>query len=137
MEWLNENHDDSFNSLIVLDNLGFKTDKSKFLTELFQHARHKNCSIINIIHEVFSNKQLKAQRGLCDYFHCFYLFGHDIENLIQDIFGRTKDKYAKGMGMYDESQQKPYGHLVLDLSARPADKERYAKRYRINKFFEQ
>jgi len=134
-EFINDNHAEHLNTLVVLDNLGFSTDKSPFLTQLFQHGRHRGVSIINIIHELFSTKQLKSQRGLTDYFHCYFLMGSDVENLITQIYGKNKEDYDKGMTLYKKSQQKPYGYLVIDISARPSDKERWENRERISTFF--
>lgn len=131
-EWIDENYTNGLNSLLVLDNLGFNTDKSKFLTELFTFGRHKKVSVFNIIHELFSYRQLKTQRALADYFHLFFLGGKDVENCIEQIYG--KDDYRHGMSLYRKAQQKPYGHLVIDLSARPADIERWKNKERINHF---
>jgi hypothetical protein len=132
-DYIEKNNKEGRNTGIVLDNLGFETNTSKLLTELFCFGRHKRVSVFNILHELFSNKQLKAQRGLTNYIWLGFVAGADVENWIESHYKKDERKHV--MELYDKTQESPYGFLIIDLSARKGNPKRYEKRFRINDFF--
>ena len=106
-------------TLIIVDDNSISAASSKEVAQVFTIARHKNCSIVLLLHFIFgpwpSSRIISANTA--------YFFLLKSPRMAQQIatLGSQLGKQKELVSVYTQESQKPYGYVLVDLCTNTPD----------------
>ncbi len=106
-------------TLIIIDDNSISAASSKDVAQVFTIARHKNCSIVLLLHFIFgpwpSSRIISANTA--------YFFLLKSPRMAQQIatLGSQLGKQKELVSVYTQESQKPYGYVLVDLCTNTPD----------------
>ena len=106
-------------TLIIIDDNSISAASSKDVAQAFTIARHKNCSIVLLLHFIFgpwpSSRIISANTA--------YFFLLKSPRMAQQIatLGSQLGKQKELVSVYTQESQKPYGYVLVDLCTNTPD----------------
>ncbi len=111
--------DGTYSSLLIVDDVeekNFEAVSAWFV----RNARHLRCTIMVTYQALFANSpHYRVINQNADYLLLFYTIrsAHQISLLGRQLYGQDKSKVAKFVEIYNNIAGRPFGYLVVDLTA--------------------
>ncbi len=100
-------------TLIIIDDNSISAASSKEVAQVFTIARHKNCSIVLLLHFIFGPwPSCRIISANTSYF--FLLKSPRMKHQISTL-GSQLGKQEELVSAYEQASGQPYGHVLVDL----------------------
>ncbi len=114
-------------TLIIIDDNSISAASSKEVAQVFTIARHKNCSIVLLLHFIFGPwPSCRIISANTSYF--FLLKSPRMKHQISTL-GSQLGKQEELVSVYDKASVQPYGHVLVDLCTNTPEHLRIRSNY--------